>query len=202
MQNTKYILSKTISVVLHPLFVPTYSIASILIYLKAAWQYTMVATALCFILTCLCPLLEIWLRVRAGKLTSIELYEQKERTIPYLISMLCMALWCLFAYNLELPMTIVGIYITCTVLLLVVMLINLKWKISIHLTSFGAYAGMMAIITFRAGYMWLFPLLLLVALLLMYARIYLKAHTPRQVVVGFLLGLVVASVSTYLLMPQ
>jgi len=32
--------------------------------------------------------------------------------------------------------------------------------------------------------------LLLLSLLLMYARIYLDAHTPLQVVLGFLLGLV------------
>ena len=32
--------------------------------------------------------------------------------------------------------------------------------------------------------------ILILALLLMYARIYLNAHTPSQVVCGFLLGLI------------
>lgn len=201
-QQLSKICAQGISVVLHPLFMPTYSIVSILVYLQAAWQYTAIVSACCFLMTCLCPLFEIWRRVRLGKLKSIELSDRKERTVPYLISVLCLVIWCALADAFELPWTIVGIYVACAALLLVVTLINLKWKISIHLTSFGAYAGMMAVLTRKAECLWLFPVLLFVALLLMYARIRLKTHTPLQVVAGFLLGLTASSVAMYFLMPN
>ena len=41
--------------------------------------------------------------------------------------------------------------------------------------------------------------LMVLALLLMYARIYLNAHTPLQVIAGFLLGLVLTLVPNCLL---
>ena len=41
---------------------------------------------------------------------------------------------------------------------------------------------------------------LVLSLLLMYARIYLKAHTPMQVVCGYLLGLVFTFVPNVIMM--
>ena len=75
--------------------------------------------------------------------------------------------------------------------LVVVTLTNLKWKISAHLTGIGGLLG--GVCSFALYYSTL-PLglvitILATSLILMYARLYLHAHTPLQVVCGFLLGI-------------
>jgi membrane-associated phospholipid phosphatase len=75
--------------------------------------------------------------------------------------------------------------------LLAVTIINHWWKISAHLTGIGGLLG--GICSFALNYSMLpLPLIIIVlvlTLLLMLARLYLNAHTPLQVVCGFLLGL-------------
>jgi membrane-associated phospholipid phosphatase len=67
----------------------------------------------------------------------------------------------------------------------------LKWKISAHLTGIGGLLG--GVCSFALYYSTL-PLglvitILTASLILMYARLYLHAHTPLQVVCGLLLGI-------------
>jgi membrane-associated phospholipid phosphatase len=75
--------------------------------------------------------------------------------------------------------------------LLAVTIINHWWKISAHLTGIGGLIG--GVCSFAMNYsilpVGLVITLLLISLLLMYARLYLNAHTPMQVICGFLLGL-------------
>ena len=82
--------------------------------------------------------------------------------------------------------------IGATVALLAVTIINRWWKISAHLTALGGLLGGVMSITLYYSVLPT-PLIigmLIVSLLLMYARLYLNAHTPWQVVCGYLLGIV------------
>ena len=89
-------------------------------------------------------------------------------------------------------------------------LINLRWKISVHMT---AMAGFCSILLFVALTVWqrlppveealltattVAPLLVLVPLL-MWARVRVGAHTPGQVLAGAVFGLLVPFVELYLL---
>ena len=90
------------------------------------------------------------------------------------------------------PKCIVWIAVGAIAALLAVAIINRWWKISAHLTGIGGLLG--GICSFSLCYVTL-PIgliitVLLLSLLLMYARLYLQAHTPMQVVCGYLLGLV------------
>ena len=85
--------------------------------------------------------------------------------------------------------------------LLAVTIINHWWKISAHLTGIGGLLG--GICSFALSYsvlpFWLIIIVLLVALILMYARLYLDAHTPMQVVCGFILGLLSTFIPTLIM---
>ena len=85
--------------------------------------------------------------------------------------------------------------------LLAVTLINHWWKISAHLTGIGGLLG--GICSFALHYatlpMGLVVIVLLVALILMYARLYLDAHTPLQVVAGFILGILCTFLPTLII---
>jgi membrane-associated phospholipid phosphatase len=91
-----------------------------------------------------------------------------------------------------LPDLMLWIALGAMVALGIVTVVNRWWKISAHLTGMG---GLLGGVCSYALYYSMLPssllvFLLLAALLLMYARIYLEAHTPLQVVCGMLVGLV------------
>ena len=92
---------------------------------------------------------------------------------------------------MHLPHIWLFIAIGATIALAIVMLINHWWKISAHLTGMGGLLG--GICSMALFYTMLPSALiisvLIISLLLMYARLYTNAHTPMQVVSGYLLGI-------------
>ena len=98
------------------------------------------------------------------------------------------------------PKLLVALTIASTCAIGIVMLINLKWKISAHLTGFGCFVGCIISISAYYGHFNLLAvgILLLIALMLMCARLYLNAHTPLQVVIGFVFGLLITMLTGFI----
>lgn len=192
------ILSRILSVVCHPLFMPTYGV--LLFCASFSAQRGMLPTAYWLIaalgtltLTAIIPLSVIVIQLLRGSVSSLEIRNASERTSVYVYTIVCYVFWCYFLLNvLHAPEVLFVIGLSATVALLGVTLINLKWKISAHLTGIG---GLLGGICGYCFYYALFPPvglvcgLLGVALLLMYARLYIDAHTPLQVVTGLIYGL-------------
>lgn len=195
MNNTLYYISRTISAVLYPMFIPTYGM---LIYFLALRQFITYPTPLIWIgvlgtllFTCLLPLSVILVMIRRGNLTDIYIRNPKQRTMPYIYSTICYGFWAYFCSSvMHLPQFIVLTAVGSAVVLLIVLLINRNWKISAHLTALGGLFGGMMSFSLSTGIS-ATPALIgcsLAALLLMFARVYDESHTPLQVVCGYLLG--------------
>ena len=191
------ILSKTLSIVCYPLFIPSYGMA---LYMWAMLHSTPTLPSIyvwlniisTFVLTAFIPIVLIIILWRQGRVSSLHITNPKERTIPYLYSTACFGFWCYFVSNTtHLPKVWLFIALGATVALLAVTFINRWWKISAHLTSMGGLLG--GLISMGLYYnivpTSLVIALLVLSLLLMYARLYLDAHTPMQVVCGYLLGI-------------
>lgn len=193
------IVAKGLSILLYPLFVPTYGMLlfcatySVYFYVlpSAYWWVSIVGTLL---LTCIIPITAILLLIRRGSVSDLYMEQAAERTTPYIYAVFCFAFWCYFMYSaLRVPTYILLTGIGAAVALIIVALVNRRWKISAHLSSLGGLVGgvmSFCMCTGIAPHIWLVISILALSLLLMYARLYLNAHTPMQVVGGFLLGLV------------
>jgi membrane-associated phospholipid phosphatase len=115
-----------------------------------------------------------------------------ERTVPYLYTAVGFGFWCyLLTSVLRAPIFIDVVAIGATLALIGLLLINRRWKISAHLTGMGGLVGgvMSHSLATQQTMLWLPLVLMVLSLLLMYARIYLRAHDPLQVIAGFLFGL-------------
>ena len=190
------------SVVLYPLFVPTYGIALFCYAMShriAAMPiiWTVLVIMGTFLLTCVIPISAIWLMVKAGKVSSMQIEDSSERTIPYIYSAVGFGCWAyLLIVILHTPTHIGLVAVGGTVAIGLVALINRVWKISAHLTGFGGLVGGWfsfclgsgIIPTWGAVMTWF-----IITLSLMYARLYLQAHTSGQVIAGWLLGIVCTS---------
>ena len=206
MHKALHIVSMALSGLLHPLFMPTYGI--VLFCLAFSQQvplppaYWLVACIGTFFMTALIPLsLMIFRRLR-GEISDISISKAPERTPIYVYTIICYAFWCYFLFKVIHAPFVSLIGVGATIALALVLFINTRWKISAHLTGLGGLFG--GILAYVYNYTLPLPMVTItiilgVALALMFARLYLNAHTSMQVVTGFLLGIIMTFTPTYLI---
>lgn len=197
MQQLFNILSKAFSILLYPLFMPTYGMG---LYMLAMHHrtpnlpnaYIWVAIVGTLVITALIPIVLLLILWKRGNISSLHIDNAKERTTPYVYSLICYGFWCYFVgVTLHMPLVWLVVAIGSTCALLAVTIINHWWKISAHLTGMGGLLGGICSLAlyYSALPTTLIIITLTISLLLMYARLYMNAHTPAQVVAGYLLGI-------------
>jgi len=128
-----------------------------------------------------------------GRIINDDATLKEERTVPFLIGIGLAIIALIFSYFHELHSLILGLWISYILIQIVVVLINLNWKISAHLVGIGIpYA------TFIFLFKTEFSYILFIPILIGWARLTLKVHTPLQIVAGFLLG----TIPTYFILTQ
>lgn len=82
-----------------------------------------------------------------------------------------------------------------------VFVINLKWKVSIHMLGMGGIVGTIIglILRYQVDAIQLVMALVILSGVVGYSRLRLDAHTPLQVYVGFVLGTLILTGSVVLL---
>lgn len=197
-------LANILSILLYPLFMPFYGVLLLCkdllrMYPQVDIGDLKVLLIVTVLFTLAMPLSSFYILYKRGRLTDLYMTNPRERTLPYLISICFIALWVWMLYTIGVPIAAVWAAGASVVVLLVVCIINIWWKISSHLAAIGGLTG--SVMTWCAGvgyqHTGLFILLFTIALLLMYARLYLNAHTPLQVVAGYLLGLILCALPMF-----
>ena len=207
MQKALNILSQAWSILLYPMFMPLYGML-LFCYATKHWHpllpsaYIWMCLAGTAVLTLIIPIILLLFMWRKGYIDSLHIDNAKQRTTPYIYTLICYGFWAYFLRaTMQLPVFLLIVAIGAMVALLAVTIINHWWKISAHLTGIGGLLG--GICSFALNYSTLhLPLIiivLLLTLLLMLARLYLNAHTPLQVVCGFLLGLLCNFIPTLIM---
>jgi len=193
------IVAKTLSVIFYPLFVPTYGV--ILFCLAHAihtgtplhWVWTTIAIAGTLLLTCVLPVTAIGILMKRGFVTDMQIADSRERTMPYIYTIMGFGFWAyLMVAVLKAPLYLSCIAIGAVVAIGLVTLINRWWKISAHLTGFGGLVGGVLCYCLGIGGIPSWTMLAVwmgLSWILMWARLYLDAHTPAQVCIGWLVGI-------------
>jgi membrane-associated phospholipid phosphatase len=147
---------------------------------------------LVFASTCVLPTLFFIIMIKTGIVSTTYLSKREDRTFPYIVSIIFFYLTYYILKKLQISPVYYYFMIGATLLNVLVMGINFFWKISSHMTSIGALAGMMVGLSYFLGafYFYLIAFSLLMAGITGFARLKLKAHTPAQIYAGFALGFV------------
>ena len=132
------------------------------------------------------PMLLIYGLKKIGKVSDYNITFREQRFLPLLALVGVNALGYEFMQQLDAPRLLTGILLFNAVNMVVILLITLQWKISIHLFTL---ASSVALLFVQFGYtaLWLLPLVPL----LMWSRIVLKAHNFMQTLVGGVVGFAV-----------
>ncbi len=205
-------LSIALSVILHPLLMPTILFALLFYYAPVIVQpinqkaaaYLLLAV---FITTFLLPMISITaLRFseifQKGKFYALSLNQRKDRVVPFFFtSLFYMITTYVFFYKFKVNQVLVVILAASTLMILLVSLITLFLKVSTHSVSAGAMIGFLLALGFKFPQSKiLIPLILILVLggLVMSARLYLEAHRPIDILIGSIVGLGVSLTSILL----
>jgi membrane-associated phospholipid phosphatase len=187
--------ARVLSGIFYPLFVPTYAFAILLTmpaYFSALMppQAKWLVLGLVFLVTCILPTAFIIVMIKTGLVSTRYLSKREDRNLPYITSIICFYLAFYMLKQLQISPVYFYFMIGATFLNILVMAVNFFWKISSHMASVGALAGMTIGLSFFLGtfYFGLIALTLIMAGLTGFARLRLQAHTPAQIYSGFLLG--------------
>ncbi len=205
--HTVFVLSNRlayfISVVLHPLLMPTF-LFGLLFFLAPtsvgveALTFTGKSYLLgfLFVYTFLLPAMSVYWLKRMGIVKSLHLEERSERPLPLFMTTI---IYCIMAYLIRekgLLLSNVSFMLVCIgAVIFMVGVISFFWQISAHAAGIGGVLGsVMSIASIFAEEALFYPSLLICVLagLVISARLQLNAHTPSQSIAGFLLGFFVS----------
>ncbi|WP_375241100.1 hypothetical protein [Polaribacter sp.] len=186
---------KIISVVFHPIVVPTIGVLLYFILIPSSYPSNLKLTllSLIFIMTYLVPLLILILFKKLKLIESFNAHTIKERKLP-------VAMMIVLFYLLGNTIANIGamrdisllFYATSGALMLLYVFFIFKIKTSIHLLSLGISTAFFLIIDINNSSN--FPLVIilniLIAGIVANARLYLKAHKPSEVYIGFFMGFI------------
>lgn len=209
--NTRIAL--ILSVVLHPLLMPTYLFGVLFILapdlvgvstlgFSAQWSLLL----LLFLNTFLAPALLIYYFYRLGLVQSLHLENLRDRRLPYLATALIYTLSTyLFGWRFEpiseLVPQIAVVLGSITASVAVIAVVSLWWQISAHTTGIGGFLGAFGGLFLRyndTNLFYPFMLGILMTGLIMSARLHLNAHTPAQVSAGLGVGVVISIAAVFL----
>lgn len=194
------LIAKIVSIILHPLLIPTYGVFlglnyTYLILRPEPLRWKILLSA--FLITALVPALGIGALLFFGSASDADLKNKEERVLPYIMSILSMILCAYVLYKFKMSVWLYTSFVGGAISLAIALVINFFWKISAHMVGIGGLAGAIFGTAFCFMPFSLFSLagVLMLAGLLGTSRIILERHTPGQVYAGFLLGFFVLFVS-------
>jgi len=141
--------------------------------------------------TIILPIVTVFFLIKIRVLSSLEMSIRKERPIPLFIT----AIWIGLGYymlqeNTHLHQILKGELLGAIVIILFASAVSKYWKISLHMLGIGGVVGALLMLWFIYSHTLLTIIIASVslALILGFARLKEKAHTHKEIYVGFLSG--------------
>ncbi|MEY4110947.1 MAG: hypothetical protein RLZZ46_1302 [Bacteroidota bacterium] len=187
--------AKILSTVFHPVFSPTLCLAIILSstgfsLFQISTTQKILLISLIFLNTAILPALFSFLLVKFGFISSLQMQASRERFWPYFITTAFYLFTYLLLQDANLPQIIYNLQLGGITAILITALINIKWKISAHMTGMGGLSAMClnSTISHGQGGVLIGVFVLLLSGLIGTCRVQLKAHSFSQIIAGWING--------------
>ena len=211
-------LAKLFSFLFHPLLLATFAVIVMFFFPSylSHYQYTYkkAVVLVVFLSTFISPLLIMLILLNLKVISDISLPKRKERYYPLaIVSLIYITAYIIIArLPLGIPSNISNFILMSTIVIFLVLILNIKIKISAHMAGIGGFIGFFYIFFLKESmneilFTWLninftavhfFSLLILIAGIIATARLILKAHTANEISFGFFLGLTVGLLTAFI----
>lgn len=197
--NTSLKLSSQIlSVIFFPGFLPVYGLliifnAPTLFAYELAARYGSlkgIILLLAFVNMTVVPVALMPLLKYRNIISSYNMNTRSDRIVPMAIGSLMYLVTTIIFYSFQIPGIIKSFILATTILSILILVITLRWKISIHSAGLGSLLATVMALSVRmyANLAAIWIPLILISGLVMASRLYLNSHNPSQIYAGFALG--------------
>ena len=195
-------IAKIVSVIFHPVLVPT---LGFLLFLNSGFYFSMISwEAKRFVLLVLAfttgvlPLLTVAIMALNPKF-DLSMDKLRDRIVLFLFSSVYYYLGYIILNRMK-AFPVFKVFLVASVLVIIVLLvITFKWKISSHMAAVGGVSGALFALSFRTGInpVWAIFTVVLVSGAVGTARMLLKKHDLWQVIAGYFVGFTVLYLTIY-----
>lgn len=199
------LFSKILSFLFHPMLMPTLGLFFIfnagthLSYMP--FEIKRLVYLIIFISSCILPVSLLPLFLQMKMIKSFKMETARERIYPVLTTGVFYFLGYFLLSRLNVSPLIENFVLATLVAVLLAAGISFFWKISLHAIAVGGVTAALVGMMFKYGA----DLILFVALMLLIsgltatARLYLNAHSPSQVYVGYTTGFIIVFLGVFLI---
>ena len=189
------LISQLVSYIFHPIFVPLAGTVSYFLITPKYTTFEMRSGNILpvFILTIIIPILSFYILKNLGVVGSIFLERTEERKYPMMISIILLFMILLKVipdnYNPELYFFFLGLIAASSTCLL---LLYIPFKMSLHMMGMGSILMFLIALSFHfeRNIIIAISLMIFASGLVASSRLFLKAHSRSELLIGFLVGLV------------
>lgn len=188
--------SKIISIIFHPLIVPTYGMIFMFMVVPYLKVMFMVSKALFlfyilsfFVMTCLFPVLTLLYMYKKKLISTLYVGERKERFYPLIITLAYYVVYLIF-FALKVSDTITTFMLLIPIIgMLLAFILTFFIKVSFHSIAMGAMLGFLFVLPNIRQYLYI-VIALFVAGCVCSACLVLHRNNIKQVILGFVVGFV------------
>jgi hypothetical protein len=186
--------AKIIGIAFHPLLMPVYGMIIIFsaptLYGYLPFNVKKLLLLIMLVNNVLLPFSLLPFFYQRKIITSWTLNERKERVIPMIITTILYGTTSYIVFKFPIPLFFKSFIFSTAFLSLLVTLINLRWKISLHSAGAGALVGLVLTLSFKmlTPLDWYLISTIIAAGLVLASRMKLNLHNPQQVWIGLLTG--------------
>ncbi len=192
------ILAHFLSVIFHPLFIPFYVVAFLINYHPSYFSgldfYKFAILRSVFVNTIIFPAFALLVMRGLGFVKSFMLHTREDRIGPYLANMIFYFWMARVLFNFKPELTpilasfMTGVFITTALALIA----NIFYKISMHAIGCGGMLGIFILIMNSNSMLmtWPLSLALLITGIVCTSRLIVSDHTPKEIYMGLLVGLI------------
>jgi len=195
-------VSNFMSTALSPLLMPTYGAFMVLwvsILCLLPYGRRVAVLLVCMGITCILPLIFLSVLRHFKLVKDLHVEVREQRLIPYLFTALCYSVAAYYLYYCHSPQWFIMFMVGSAITVLLMALINLKWKISAHMAGIGGVVALIYQLHVQGlaafDLFWLLCVSILVAGALGSARLVLKRHDTWQVLAGVVVGFLCVSLT-------
>ena len=187
--------AQIISYIFHPLLMPSYGLLLLfanrnVFTFMLPFQAKAAVLFIVFLNTSLLPAFIFYLMKRRGMLSSLRMENRTERVFPFIIAALFYFTTYFMLRKFQLPSLLYFMLFGSACLIVIALIVNFWWKISIHMLAIGGLTGAffsMAVFV-PLNFFVTVSIAILASGLTGFSRLKLNAHTPAQVYGGFVTG--------------
>lgn len=194
-EKAENLTARIISLLFHPVILPTYAMLillnmkvyfSMVIPTQARWMIA----GFVFITTCLLPLMMVYLMERLTIISSKHMPTRQDRIWPFALTAMFYYVTYHLLNRLDLPSAFIILMFGAFLNVTVSLIITFFYKISTHMIAIGGLCGAFTGLSLKLGLdmPMLITTFIFLSGLIGFARLKLNAHSPLQVLTGFLTG--------------